>query len=134
MNYAMVGINRKETPQGEPVVRRVLIRYEGRPKMSLGCKYYNSVKLLAVDPYFQNENASHKYVFEDDGYRLLDCQYELTKQAYKEQDLLGPKRQYHTLHLEDHTWLYGKPQTPIIFKAKSDEEAIKLFHERIELR
>ena len=132
--YVMIGINRA-VEDGVPYIRRVLIRYKGRPtKGKFGSLYYKSTKLLAVDSYFK-EVQSHTYLFDDDGYTLIDCTNPETKQQYIDKGILGVKRQYHTCQLEDTIWFKGNDSPmPTRFKAKNDEEAIKLFNEREDFR
>ena len=130
----MCAINRKYDENNNIVVRRVLIRYVGKPQVKMGVKYFNSVKLVFADPYFNNEKASHRYNLQDDGYFLLECKNDNLKQVYQKNNLLSEKRKYHIYPGDEYTTLFGNEGSKTIFKAKSDEEAIKIFNDREELR
>ena len=138
-NYAMIAINRKEDEAGKVHIRRVLISYKGRPTIGdFGIKYFHNTRLIAVDPYFEDTTRSHQYKFEDDGYTLISNDgpnaflYVFKPELFK-------KRTYHILpHGGEEIWDYSEDKLVLTgyvrFKAKSDEEAIKIFHERKELR
>lgn len=118
--YAMVGINSRQNEQGEEVVRRVLIEYN---------KYQNYIfygtRFIEKDPYFYDKTKSHQYKFKDDGYIQLKPVY---SQWYRK------KRAYHYNVLYSIVYHIKQDLSPILFKAKSDEEAILVFNNRKELR
>lgn len=127
-NYAMPIINWKEDEDGNLHVRRVLISYKGKPtkqtRGSVTILYFKDTRLIETDDYFKDETKSHRYTFEDDGYILISCTNE-NAEEYKNHPELFEKRQYHT---PDDFLLEAR------FKAKNDEEAVKIFNERQELR
>ena len=123
MKFAMIPINRKYDENNNLLVRRVLISYTKKYKKRLcgeSITYFTGTKIVETDNYFK-ESHSHTYKFEDKGYTLLDCQNEL-KEMYPES--LYKLRLYHAGSLVD----------AILFKAKSNEEAIEIFNNRKELR
>ena len=141
IKYAMVAINSKEK-DNHPVIRRVLISYKGS-KTSYAITTYTGTRYITCDPYFNDKKSSHQYKFEDDGYSLTAIK---GKQAerYDEASLnaLKAKRSYHS-YISDAIWSPESNITdfrfmhavmPVTFKATSDEEAIKIFTERNELR
>ena len=124
MRYAMVAINRRYDDEGSLLVRRVLISYTQEEVRGLQ-KFYSGTKLLAKDPYFEREGASHKYQFFDDGYTLIkvsapdDPLYTQIAQSF-----VDSKRPYH-VNLD---WFVQE------FECDSDEQAIKIFNDRPEKR
>lgn len=120
--YAMIPINRKYDEDNTLHIRRVLISYEKKKKKSLHgmpISYFEGTKLIEVDDYFK-ENHSHTYKFTDTTYTLVDCDAE-SKKLYG--DMLSEPRKYHAF---EGSTIYGA----ILFKASSDQEAIKKFKER----
>lgn len=136
--YAMVAINRKHDEKGRLHYRRVLISYKGKPvkekvNNNIVKIIYRNTRIVDVDPYFKNETSSHRYAFENDGYSLVDCAYDYAS------EILEEKRPYHSYIYSGFDicdWSDGtlKITGSSEFKAKSDEEAIKIFNERKELR
>ena len=72
--YAMVPICTKYDDDDNLHVRRILIEYKtcrkDRKFGYYGQKNFGGTRFIAADPYFSKKDASHKYTFEDDGYRL----------------------------------------------------------------
>ena len=118
INYAMIPINRKYDKEDKRHVRRILISY--REKFN---NEYLDVKVVDKDPYFKDPNSSHQYVFEEEGYKMIKNSYINNGDNH----LIDELRPY--LHIRDDFY-----DISIEFKAKSDDEAIKIFNERDELR
>lgn len=93
-------------------------------------------KLLAKDPYFETEESSHKYLFEDNGYTLLNVKETNSNgNRYNEQaPSIYDKRRYHVYLAPVANPLTPEQRHMCKIQANSDEEAIKKFHEREELR
>ena len=135
MKFAMVPINTKENDNGDLMIRRVLIKYVFKKTKTilglLGHKYkkisYYGTKIIAKDDYFNREDASHKYIFEDNYYRLIEVTDEETKLTYSLKEDIYKRRKYHYNNYMD------LPKA-IEFKADSIEEAIEKFQGREELR
>lgn len=114
--YAMVPINRRYE-NGKRIVRRVLISYSRKAN-----GVYQKVKLLAKHPYFDNPMSSQQYVFTDKYFYLVSDAYNDSQQ----QSLLNVKRKY-----EYNPGLLL--DVAIEFEARSDSEAIKIFHKGLGL-
>lgn len=132
-NYAMVPICTKYDDDDNLHVRRVLIKYDELVNASNGfpIKYFTNTKILAKDPYFSNEESSHKYTFYDDGYTLDEVKNELDDiYVIFAKEIMSKKREYHIVPTFD--VLTNKE--PALFSAETDEEAIDKFTNREELR
>lgn len=125
-NYAMIPINFKYDDCDRIHIRRVLIEYKTTHQEEKVI-YYNDTTLVDVDAYFLDKESSHQYIFDNDGYTLIDCLSEDCL-PYLVKGILQNKRKYHSFDVED-----AKYQA-ILFIAKSNEEAIKKFHTREELK
>ena len=132
--YAMVAICQKFNDNDQLCVRRVLISFKGTdvepdpyPKKGKVINYIGT-RFIDADDYFKDETRSHKYKFDDDGYVLISSNN-------IDEILVGDKRKYHyyDTQLDEHGYVKYKLR-PIEFQAESDEEAIKMFRERTEVR
>jgi len=130
MKYVMLSINGKEV-DGDIYVRRVLLEYKNKDfEVSKGgtpvC-FYKGTRFVEKDNYFRDVSKNNQYEFHDDHYTL-------TKTNYAHNRFLeGEQRQYHSFAFDTDDPYY-KALGPIEFEADSDEEAIKKFVERDELR
>ena len=138
MKYLMAPICTKYDDDNNLHVRRALVSFKKIKSDGFGGKIYLETRLVGLDDYFKNENSSHTYQFYDDGFALVDCKYPETKAMYEKEGILGKVRPYHTLHMERYCWVgegkLAKATCPIVFRAKTDLEALKRFKEREELR
>lgn len=124
MRYAMIPINRKYDRQGNLVVRRVLVSYESKSILN-GIAYYDNTRFIEKDPYFYNTHSSHQYTFDDEEYSLDSVDGE-SFECYTFKPEIFQRRKYHIIN--------EFCIDAIEFEAESDEEAIKRFNERNELR
>ena len=132
MKYLMAPICTKYDDLNRLHVRRALVSFKKTKSDGFGGKIYLDTRLVAVDDYFKNEDASHTYKFYDEGFALVDCKHPDIKAEYEAAGVLGKIRPYHTLHLAD--CLAYPSNVKAVFKAKNDMEAVKIFKERDELR
>ena len=97
--YAAIPINKKVMDDGVHI-RRILISFTNVVR-EMYCGYpmefFDGVKILAKDPYFGSSEASHKYLFDEDGYVLLNVDdTNPRKQMYdKKAPEIYNKRRYH---------------------------------------
>lgn len=134
--YAAVPINIKDMDDGTHV-RRVLISFEDvRSEEFHGwpMEVFYGTKLLAKDPYFETEKSTHKYILEDDGYTLVTVQNNPNGKLYEEAKEIYNKRRYHVYLAPVANPLTSEQRHLCKIQANSEEEAIKKFHEREELR
>lgn len=124
--YAMIPINYKYDENDNLLVRRVLIEYKTKTQED-NIIYYNDTTLIDVDAYFLDKTKSHQYVFDNDGYTLVDV---LDDKAllYALKGITSNKRRYHSFDT------INKESQAILFIAKNDDIARKRFHEREEMR
>lgn len=124
--YAMIPINFKYDENDNLLVRRVLIEYKNKTQEK-NVIYYENTTLVDVDAYFLDKTKSHQYVFDNDGYTLIDV---LDDKAllYVLKSLVQAKRKYHSFDNSN------EKVKAILFIAKNDNDARKRFHEREELR
>ena len=133
--YAAIPICYKMADDGKHI-RRVLISFtEVKTEQLHGypVEFFSGTKLLAKDPYFDKPDSSHQYVFEDDGYILKTCDND-NKEDYSSYDELFEKRRYHVYLGAVMNPLSSAERKMCKIKAKDDEEAIKLFNNRPELK
>lgn len=133
--YAAIPINSKYEKDGKHI-RRVLISYEDvstEDYYGFPTEFFSGTKLLAKDPYFEDKSRSHQYIFDDDGYILLQNNSDSTKK-YEDYKEMYEKRRYHIYMAPVMNPLTAAERRLSKIKAKNDEEAIKIFNERKELR
>lgn len=138
--FAMVPICFKEDENRNLIVRRVLISYRfkthKRSKIKslkgLRWTYYHGTKFVSYDDYFTKSEASHKYSFFDKEYLLEEVTNEREVLYMLNPDIYA-FRKYHAL-TKPYKNIFGEYPHTIEFKAKTEEEAIKIFNEREELR
>lgn len=118
--YAAVPICWKADEDGSPIIRRVLISYESIRERGEGERVYEGTRLIAADPYFSKEGATHKYDLADDGYVLLDYPKGLYDGVLDAAALAASRRPYHFQTIG--ALLYGE-RFVAAFEAASDEEA-----------
>ena len=128
-NYAMIPINFKYDENDKLHIRRVLIEYKKlrKDEFNRDIYYYDDTRLIDVDPYFLDKSKSHQYIFEDDGYTLMDVRGD-DYALYLLRGLIKDKRTYHSFEMSNSNY------KAILFNASTDEEALKKFHEREELK
>lgn len=122
--YAMVALNVKADEVNNIHVRRVLISFEDK-QVNGKITSYSGTKFIAADPYFTSDKATHKYIFEDDHYKLTKVENSPNEIWYIFKSEIYNERKYHSL---------PGPYAAIEFKAISKKAAIKQFNERNELR
>lgn len=123
--YAMVLIAPKQDEDGTNLYRRVLISYGDEIVDSKNYRvFFDKTRFLDKDDYFKDEKANLKYEFLDDGF-ILKSIAESHREGHE--DLIGTKRRYH----ENCSYFETRA---IRFEADSDEDAIRIFHERTERR
>lgn len=123
--YAMVLIAPKRTEDGTNLYRRVLISYEDEIVDSENYRiFFDKTRFIDKDDYFKTGKANLKYEFLDDGF-ILKSIAESHKEGHE--DLIGTKRRYH----ENCSYFETRA---LRFEADSDEDAIRIFHERTERR
>ena len=122
--YAMVALNVRADEADRIHVRRVLISFKDKKTDGIITKYFDT-KFIAADPYFTSENATHKYIFEDDHYKLAKVENNPNSLWYIFKSEIYSERRYHSL---------PGPYKAIEFEASSKKAAIKQFNERKELR
>ena len=131
MKYVMLAINGKQPTDNEIYVRRVLLEYKDKDfatsKGGTPICYYKGTRFLEKDNYFKDASKNNQYSFKDDSYVLTNTNY--AHNSF----LQGEERKYHAFAFDTND-LYYKALRPIEFEADSDEEAIKKFNERNELR
>lgn len=162
-NYAMVPINTKEDNDGIHV-RRVLVSYENSEPdenyPELNFTNLSGTRLVDMDPYFSNPTSSHKYTFEDAGYRLNEADNVYGRMYDSSMPEIYNLRQYHIFNpyhgliisRNAPTYVFDSYHNRIIkhdepnqrysvgdslsayFTAPSDEAAIRIFRERAELK
>ena len=122
MKFAMIPINRRYNDKNERVIRRVLISYTRKVK-----GVYKGTKLVDKDPYFNDPNSSQQYVFTDDYFYLISNAYDDDSFANALQNaLIEEKRPYE--------YDAGKLiETAVEFTAKDLQEAMEMFHNRVEV-
>jgi len=130
--YVMLAINGKQPTYDEIYVRRVLLEYKDKNFKTVGLAetpacYYIGTRFIEKDDYFKDPTKNTRYVFKDDRYVLTSTNYS------HNEFLVGEERGYHafTFDINDP---YYKALMPIEFEAATDEEAIKIFNDRKELR
>lgn len=134
--YAAVPINTKACDDGLHV-RRVLISYTEeykRGKWPVLLVYFGGSKLLAWDPYFDDESASHRYSLANDGYTLAPLDEGHPNADGYDEAGLYQFREYHIYEADYMNPLPPRNVAMCRIEASSDEEAIALFHGRDELR
>lgn len=127
--YAMIPINYKYDENDNLLVRRVLIEYKSTTHENniVDTIYYNDTTLIDVDSYFLDKTKSHQYIFDNDGYTLVDAMDDKAL-LYVFGGLVNAKRKYHSFSN------VSKEVSAILFIAKNDDDARKRFHEREEMR
>ena len=135
IKYAMVTINHKYDDKDNLLVRRVLISYESKEKApeKEDVVNYTGTRFVAKDDYFSDKSKSHQYNFHDANYELTKVTNEW-REAETKIGLVQAKRPYHYYVDVNLSSVWPKYADPIEFEAETDEEAIKKFHEREELR
>jgi len=91
--YAIVAINKKEDDNGLHL-RSVLISYLFKTHKE-GLTYYHGTKLIAIDKYFTDPSASHKYTFKNSYYKLDEANNE-NAFLYSFKTDIYKKRKYHS--------------------------------------
>lgn len=135
--YAMIPINTKEDENGNLLVRRVLISYTFKTHHQINKKSvhekvvadYRGTKIIAIDDYFKNPMSTHQYEFFDKHYILSSVHNNPNEVMYCLKPEIYMIRTYHGLDRK-----YDDYPVVVEFKAKTREEAIKIFNERKELR
>jgi hypothetical protein len=117
MKYAMIPVNRKYDNKNQRIVRRVLVSYKYKYKNGK----YMKTKLIDLDPYFKDPKSSQQYEFTDKYFFLKSNAYG----GMLQNSLLNKKR----LYTSNAGLLIEKA---IEFEAPNNEEAIKIFSERLE--
>lgn len=128
----MLSINGKQDRDNKIYVRRVLLEYKGKDIKTdtlnnVPICYYVGTRFIEKDPYFKDPSKHNQYSFNDSSYSLTKTDY------VHNMPLTGEERQYHSFAFETSDPYY-KALSPFEFEANSDEEAIKKFNEREELR
>lgn len=130
--YVMLAINGKQPTDDEIYVRRVLLEYKDKNFKTVGLSgtpacYYIGTRFIEKDDYFKDPTKNTQYIFKDDRYVLTGTNYSHNK------FLIGEEREYHAFAF-DISDPYYKALMPIEFEAETDEEAIRVFNDRKELR